>query len=274
MRFTARILVPFPGLAAALLIAAAAQGQSLSERVARADGTLRFTYRPKPGVCGDGAATIYIENVSGERRVQLRGNSWNYSSRYSDEWTRSCEPGPVRIALTVEQGRVTSLRTYVGGEWRPRTDAVDIGAVGASAAADFLLGLAERTGSRVGNDAMFAATLADSTDAWRRLLRMARNTDITRAVRKQAVFWIGQEAAEAATSGLKELIESDQDVQVREQAIFALSQRPAEESVPVLISLVRRNDIDPRLKKNALFWLAQKDDPRALALFEELLLKR
>jgi hypothetical protein len=275
MRRYARIFVPLSATAVALLLAAAAQGQSLSQRVARADGTVRFTYRPKPGVCGDGGATIYLENANGSQRVQVNGNNWNYSSnRYADEWVRNCEPGPVRVALTVDEGRVSSLRTYVGGEWRPREGALDLGPVSAREAADFLLGVSERSTSRVGNDAIFAATLADSAEVWRRLLRMARSNEVARDVRKQAVFWLSQEAADAATSGLKEIIDSNDDLQVREQAVFALSQRPAEESVPVLIALVRRNDIDPRLKKNALFWLAQKDDPRAIALFEELLLKR
>jgi len=274
MRKFARVFIPLSAMAAALLLAAAAHGQSLSQRVARADGTVRFTYRPKPGVCGDGAATIYLENANGGQRVQVRGGSWNYSSRYADEWVRNCDPGPVRIALTVNEGRVSSVRTYVGGEWSARDGVLDIGPVSARAAADFLLGLSEQSASSVGNDAMFAATLADSAEVWRRLLSMARNTQVASQVRKQAVFWVGQEAAEAATAGLKEIIESDDDLKVREQAVFAISQRPAEESVPVLITLVRRNDIDPRLKKSALFWLAQKDDARAVALFEELLLKR
>jgi HEAT repeat protein len=140
-------------------------------------------------------------------------------------------------------------------------------------AADYLLGLAERSSKRVASDAMFAATLADS-EIWRRLLRIARDQNVTRDVRRSAIFHLGQEAADAATAGLKEIIDSNDDLEVRDQAVFALSQRPADESVPALIALIRRDNVDPRLKKKALFWLAQKDDPRALAVFEEILNKR
>ena len=61
--------------------------------------------------------------------------------------------------------------------------------------------------------------------------------------------------------------------QGRDQAVFALSQRPNKEGVPALIRIVRTNR-DPEIRKKALFWLAQSQDPRALDLIEELLTKR
>jgi len=40
--------------------------------------------------------------------------------------------------------------------------------------------------------------------------------------------------------------------------------------VPALIRIAKENK-DPDLRRKAIFWLGQSDDPRALALFEELL---
>jgi hypothetical protein len=40
--------------------------------------------------------------------------------------------------------------------------------------------------------------------------------------------------------------------------------------VPALIRVARTNK-DPELRKTALFWLGQSEDPRALDLFEEIL---
>jgi HEAT repeat protein len=60
------------------------------------------------------------------------------------------------------------------------------------------------------------------------------------------------------------------DLEVREHAVFALSQRPAEEGVPALIRIARTNP-HPELRRKALFWLGQSEDPRALTLFEEIL---
>ena len=55
--------------------------------------------------------------------------------------------------------------------------------------------------------------------------------------------------------------------------MFALSQRPRDEGVPALIYVARTNK-DPEIRKKALFWLGQSNDPRALDLFEELLTKK
>jgi HEAT repeat protein len=103
------------------------------------------------------------------------------------------------------------------------------------------------------------------------LLRIARETRISKRVRRSAVFWLGQAAGDAATRGLTDLIdERGGDRDVKESAVFALSQRPRDEGVPALIRVVRGNP-DPELRRKAIFWLGQSDDPRALALFEELL---
>ena len=108
-------------------------------------------------------------------------------------------------------------------------------------------------------------------EVWPALLKIARNQAVSRSTRRQAVFWLGQAASEVATRGLDSLVREDTvDRSVREQAVFALSQRPRDEGVPVLVRVARTNP-DPGIRKKALFWLSQSDDPRALALFEELL---
>jgi HEAT repeat protein len=60
------------------------------------------------------------------------------------------------------------------------------------------------------------------------------------------------------------------DREVRRQAVFALSQRSNDQGVPSLIRIARTNP-DPELRRTALFWLGQSDDPRVLKLFEEIL---
>jgi HEAT repeat protein len=95
--------------------------------------------------------------------------------------------------------------------------------------------------------------------------------DVQKKTRRNAIFWLGQAAGEAATVGLDSITQDQrQDQEVREAAIFALSQRPKDEGVPALIRVAKSNR-DPELRKKALFWLGQSEDPAALALFEELL---
>ena len=234
--------------------AQATTARDLADRVtAVGSGTVHLSFTARPGVCGNGSS------VSVNRR--------------SDEWESECESGPVRVSLTLRDGRVTALRSYVGGRWRaePGERTVELGMVPAPVAADYLLGLAERGSGVVADDAVFPATLADSVTLWPRLLRLARDESRPVKARQSAVFWVGQAAGEAATRGLTELVdEQDADLAVRERAVFALSQRPAEESVPALIRVARTSP-SPRLRQRAIFWLGQSRDDRALAFFEEVL---
>ena len=52
--------------------------------------------------------------------------------------------------------------------------------------------------------------------------------------------------------------------------MFALSQLPKDEGVPKLIDVARTNR-NPAVRRQAMFWLGQSRDPRALEFFEEVL---
>ena len=53
-------------------------------------------------------------------------------------------------------------------------------------------------------------------------------------------------------------------------ALFSLSQLPGEEGVTALLQVARTTD-DPDLKRHAIFWLGQSEDPRALDFLVEVL---
>jgi hypothetical protein len=253
---------------ALVLAAPALQAQSLDRRVAAApDGSVRFSYAAKPGVYGNGRNVISWDCDKGNCRNRQVDGNWNYH----EDWDTPCDTGPVRVALTKSSGRITDLRVYVGGEWRASTSATDLGMVGTKDAAAYLLALALRDESRAAEKAIFPAVLADSVTIWPDLLKIAKSEQVSRKVQRSAVFWLGEAAGEAATRGLTDLVDDGRaDHEVRETAVFALSQRPHDEGVPALIRIARENK-DPDLRRKAIFWLGQSDDPRALALFEELL---
>lgn len=240
------------------LVPAAGRSQTLAERVRQApDGSVRLSFAAREGVCGSGPNSITITGRDDDT-----------------EWEHDCERGPVRVSLRVAGGRIAEAETYVGGRWRAgRGPATDLGLVPAREAADLLLRLAVETEGDEGGTLITAATLADSAVVWPELLRIARNARLAEETRRQAVFWLGQAAGEAAVRGLDSIVErgGSGDLEIRKHAVFALSQRPAEEGVPVLIRIARTNP-HPELRKTALFWLGQSEDPRVLALFEELLL--
>jgi HEAT repeat protein len=139
-------------------------------------------------------------------------------------------------------------------------------------AADYFIWLAERTGdARVGGDPLLPAALADSVVIWPSLLRLARAPGVSKKTRSQAVFWLSQAAGDEVGIALDSIVHDDRgDREVRKKAIFALAQRSNDEGVPALIRIARTNP-DHELRKTALFWLGQSEDPRALDLFEEIL---
>jgi HEAT repeat protein len=252
-------------LAAALLLAGHAQAQeALARRVAAApDGEVRISFAAKPGVCGWEEGISTARGTREGRRTVING---------SVRQTEDCIEGPVRVALTKRGGRVTDVKTRVGHPFRDRGERVtDLGTVEPREASDYLLALAERgTDAEAGKDAIFPATLAQGVTTWPALLRIARRESLASGVRSGAVFWLSQEASEAATRGLQEIVDDDGDQEVRKQAVFSLSRRPNDEAVPALIRIARTHR-DPELRRSALFWLGRSGDPRALAVFEELL---
>jgi hypothetical protein len=261
-------------LVAGPAVAGAQDGAAIARRVAAVqDGEVRLTYSAREGVVGDGRSIIAWDCDGSGRceRQQYRGD-FNHGIDDWRHWTM--QPGPVRVALRVRSGAVDRVRVYVGGAWRSGDSATDLGVVAAAAATQYLLGLARQQGGRGTRDALFAAVLADSVTIWRDLMGIARDRAVRQETRKQALFWLGQEAADAAMQGVDSIASaSDELMEVREAAVFALSQRPAHEGVPALIRIARTNS-DRRLRQRAMFWLAQSGDPRAIDLFEEILTRR
>ncbi|HKV52255.1 MAG TPA: HEAT repeat domain-containing protein [Gemmatimonadaceae bacterium] len=251
--------------ALALALGGRVAAQSLAQRVSGAgDGRVQLRFASRPGVCGDGRGTI----STGDHNV-MRGN---WSTGDDTNWRRFCAPGPVRVVMSTSHGGVDRLRVSIGGNDSGAT-VHDLGTVSAPDAAQYLLDLARDASNSVGEDAVLAGVLADSTTPWPSLLTLARDAR-SADTRQNAAFWLGRAAA-ASVNGTQMFGASDEpaetpDEDVRGQAIFALSQQPHNESVPVLIQVARTNP-DPVLRSKALFWLSQTGDDRAIDLFAQIL---
>src|SRR6202011_3976037 len=115
----------------------------------------------------------------------------------------------------------------------------------------------------------FALSISKEPAALEEMIRIAHE-DASGHVRGQAIFWLAQKAGKRAVSAIDNAIASDPDV--KKKAVFALSQLPKDEGVPKLIQ-VAENNRNPEVRKQAMFWLGQSQDPRGLGFFEKVLLK-
>lgn len=247
----------------------AASGGSLAERV-RSIGTgeAYFSFDTWPNVWGDEDCNITRGDPDGEHRAhRIINGHWGSGDKMTQ--------GPMTVRLRVWKGNVTKLENCVGDAWRngDGDDGVDLGRVTQAEAGAYLVELARKGGGsdKVGSEAIVAAVFVKDADIWPGLFAIARDRKLNDEVRSSALFWIGQEAGERAVGELVGVAEADdEESDVRESAVFALSQRPSEESIPVLTRLARTSE-HPEVRKSAMFWLAQHDDPEVIDFFEEIL---
>lgn len=118
-------------------------------------------------------------------------------------------------------------------------------------------------------DLVTAIGLHGQSDLIVSLLKKALDKGQDSRVRKSAVFWLSQQAARKACSALEDVVaDTDEKSELREQAVFALSQH--ELGVDALIKLAKSGHA-ARLRRKAIFWLGQSDDPRALQTILDIL---
>jgi len=240
---------------AGAFVGTSASAQTLANRVASAsDRSVQFTYKARPGVCGDGRT--YISTGP--------GNFYGYNS---SEGTEQCQPGPVRVVLDLADRNVVALRTYVGVPSTGVDASVsNLGNVSPAEAADFLLGVAGRADGRVGRDAIFAALLGDSVDISSRLLAIGRDANRPLETRRAALAGLARADSrqlDAIGSALVQVATNESDVQgAREEALRVLSRLDHGAGIQPLIRLANTNTTS-WIGRESMRVLASSGDPRA-----------
>ena len=144
---------------------------------------------------------------------------------------------------------------------------------GESSKADeaFLESLFNRVESeKLKDQVLFSVSQRQTNDGVRWLLAKARDEQQPIEVRRKAVFWAGQ--GHASVADLKSLYTATSERRLREHVIFVLSQRNEDAATNALIEIAR-TDADRDMRKKALFWLAQKDDPRVTKMITDMVVK-
>ncbi len=104
-------------------------------------------------------------------------------------------------------------------------------------------------------------------DEW--LLGLARNAREPMGLRKNALFWVGQEG-DIDAADLRDLYDDASAFELKEHVIFVLSQRDERDAVEEMIAIAR-GERDEELRNKAIFWLGQTDDPMAAEFLAELI---
>lgn len=251
---------------AALALAAVSarlDAQSLDGRIAAVrNGPVNFHFAARPGICGDGEHFIRT------------GHSSYHGSFHSGRPMEPCIFGPVQVRVTLEDGVAHRVQYWVG-PLRER-DGANLGAVPATEAARWLMSVAQQGSPRVSAKAIMPAVLADSVVVWPALLEIAKDRDTrSRSTRRDAMFWLSRFASgKVAGHDNDPFFEPgenpSEDEDVKMHAVFVLSQLPRDQGIPDLLGLARSHR-SWRVRSQALFWLGQSGDERALALFESVL---
>jgi hypothetical protein len=128
----------------------------------------------------------------------------------------------------------------------------------------------EDPSDKIREHAVFGLTQSKEPEALGIVAAVAHN-DSSPRVRGQALFWLAQKAGQKmAASAISDAIANDPETEVKKKAVFALTQMPNGEGVPQLIQVARTNR-NPEVRKQAVFWLGQSKDTRALAFIEDVL---
>ncbi len=99
---------------------------------------------------------------------------------------------------------------------------------------------------------------------------MARRDVCSGALRRQAVFILGQQAGddESVAPLMLDVIRNDPDHEVQKMALFALGQTRDPQAIPAL-SEILKTSTDRELQQGALFALSQSDDPRGVQILRD-----
>ena len=127
------------------------------------------------------------------------------------------------------------------------------------------------TNRQVKEQIIFAASINDNQDEAVTFLINQASNERDAHLKKQAIFWLGQKAGERSLKALGDTVNSnDEETEVQKQAVFAISQRARDEAVPLLIRIAKTH-AKGAVRKQAMFWLGQTGDERAVAFFKEVL---
>ena len=119
----------------------------------------------------------------------------------------------------------------------------------------------------VRENAVFGLYLVECREADDTLVKLAKKGK-DKHIRKKAIFWLGQRAVKRIAEILEDMVNEDSDRDIQKAAVFAISQHP--DGVSRLIKIARTHR-SLNVRKQAIFWLSQSENPQALDTILEII---
>jgi len=234
------------------------------------------TFTPDCDLDADGVALVWLTDVKPDDSLAWLASLVAASPETGDIRERVGRTAMTAVALHDVPAADRVLESFVAPtrpEWLRSDTAFWLGNARGEAGARLLTRMiAQDPSDKVRDKVAFGLSVSKVPSALTTLIATARDDKSTK-VRGQALFWLAQKAGKEAIATITGAIENDPDTEVKKKAVFALSQLPKDDGVPKLMD-VARNNRNPEVRKQAMFWLGQTHDPRAVAFFEEILLKK
>ena len=130
--------------------------------------------------------------------------------------------------------------------------------------------MSDTAARRVADGALAALAMHDTPSSVTALLSLARQGSTRTCAGRRCSG--SRSGRRPGRTGHRRGPRAGSDIDVKRRAVFALSQLPAGEGIPRLIEVAGTHS-SRAVRRQAMFWLGQSSDPRALAFFERILLK-
>lgn len=213
-------------------------------------------------------AVFWLSQVGTERAVAALDSILRTST------DRELQGKAIFALSQVGKGRAgAALRAYV-----ERTDAPDelreqaifwLGQNNDPDNARYLQGLyGKLNNNELKQKVIFSLSQMNTEDNARFIMNIALDESEDIEMRKQALFWAGQQGG--SITDLVALYGRMTNPEMKEQLIFVYSQRQEKAAVDKLVEIAR-GDSDREMRKKALFWLSQSNDPRVAEILQQII---
>ena len=177
------------------------------------------------------------------------------------------------IAESGSERSVAILKQYIQDSSRPgelRAQAIFwLGDSAGEAQVEFMRELyVQVDDSELRNQIFFVISQIGGDDNVEWLVERALDPNESEDVRQQAIFFAGE--AGVPTRDLVRIYDEIDDADFRQHLIFVLAEREDDEAIDKIVDIAR-NDPDPDVRRQAVFWLSETGDPRAEEILMEIL---